>query len=230
MPKLVWDAIGEHVYETGVKNGVLYVMSTEQGSAGTYPRGVAWNGLTSVSESPEGADANDFWADDTKYLSIRGAEDFNGSINAYTYPPEFAQCNGEASLADGVVVGQQNRKTFGLCYKTTIGNDVAGNDYGYKLHIVYGATVSPSEREYQTINDSPEPIEFSWDFETVPVNVPGFKPSASLTIDSTKVDSAALTDLEAILYGTNGDGTTEGTTARLPLPEEIMRDILHIIQ
>lgn len=225
MPKLVWDATGEHIYETGVKNAVLYVMSTEQGSAGTYPEGVAWNGLTSVSESPEGADANDFYADDIKYLSIRGTEDFNGTINAYTYPDEFAQCNGEASLFDGVVVGQQFRKTFGLCYTTTMGNDVAGNDYGYKIHLVYGATVSPSEREYQTINDSPEPIEFSWDFETVPVNVPDHRATAIITIDSTKADPVKLAALKDILYGTDGDGTTEGTVARLPLPKEIMEDI-----
>lgn len=222
MPRLEWDKTGEHIYETGVKNGVLYVMSTEQGSAGTYPEGVAWNGLTSVSESPEGADANDFYADDIKYLSIRGNEDFNGSINAYTYPEEFAQCNGEASIANGVVVGQQFRKTFGLCYTTTMGNDVAGNDYGYKIHLVYGATVSPSEREYQTINDSPEPIEFSWDFETVPVNVPGFRPSANITIDSTKVDATKLETLKDILYGTDGTGGSEGTVARLPLPAEII--------
>lgn len=222
MPRLEWDKTGEHIYETGVKNGVLYVMSTEGATAGTYPEGVAWNGLTSVSESPEGADANDFYADDIKYLSIRGTEDFNGSINAYTYPEEFAQCNGEASIANGVVVGQQFRKAFGLCYKTTIGNDVAGNDYGYKLHIVYGATVSPSEREYQTINDSPEPIEFSWDFETVPVNVPGFRPSANITIDSTKVDATKLETLKDILYGTDGTGGSEGTVARLPLPAEII--------
>lgn len=222
MPKLEWDKTGEHIYETGVKNGVLYVMSTEQGSAGTYPEGVAWNGLTSVSESPEGADANDFYADDIKYLSIRGTEDFNGSINAYTYPEEFAQCNGEASIATGVVVGQQFRKAFGLCYTTTMGNDVAGNDYGYKIHLVYGATVSPSEREYQTINDSPEPIEFSWDFETVPVNVPGFRPSANIIIDSTKVDATKLEALKDILYGTNGTGGAEGTVARLPLPAEII--------
>lgn len=222
MPRLEWDKTGKHIYETGVKNGVLYVMSTEQGSAGTYPEGVAWNGLTSVSESPEGADANDFYADDIKYLSIRGNEDFNGSINAYTYPEEFAQCNGEASIANGVVVGQQFRKTFGLCYTTTMGNDVAGNDYGYKIHLVYGATVSPSEREYQTINDSPEPIEFSWDFETVPVNVPGFRPSANITIDSTKVDATKLETLKDILYGTNGTVGSEGTVARLPLPAEII--------
>lgn len=212
MSKIVWDATGEHFYETGVRNGVLYVMSTAQGTSGTYPEGVAWNGLTSVSESPDGAEANDFWADDMKYLSIRGAEDFKGSINAYTYPEEFAQCNGEASIATGVIASQQFRKTFGLCYRTTVGNDVAGNDYGYKLHIIYGATVSPSEREYQTINDSPEPIEFSWDFETVPVTVEGHRPTALLTIDSSTVGAPGMEALEAVLYGVDAPAFSTSST------------------
>ena len=211
MTKIVWDEIGEHLYETGVKNGVLYPMSTEEGTAGTYPEGYAWNGLTSVSESPEGAEANDFYADDQKYLSVRGAEDFKGSINAYTYPDEFAQCNGEAELATGIVVNQQARKTFGLSYKTTVGNDVAGNDYGYKIHLVYGATVSPSEKEYQTINDSPEPIEFSWEFETTPVNVPGLRSSALITLNSKKVAPAKLGMIEAILYGVDEDDEFDAT-------------------
>lgn len=212
MSRLVWDATGYHLYETGVRNGVLYVMSTEQSTAGTYPSGVAWNGLTSVSESPEGADANDFYADDMKYLSIRGAEDFKGTINAYTYPTEFSQCNGEASIATGVIASQQVRKTFGLCYRTTVGNDVAGNDYGYKLHLVYGATVSPSEREYQTINDSPEPIEFSWDFETVPVTVTGYRPTALITIDSKTVGAANMALLEGVLYGVDADDFDAAST------------------
>lgn len=202
MSKLVWDASGAHIYETGVKNGVLYLLSTTGATSGTYPQGVVWNGLTSISESPEGADANDMYADDQKYLSIRAAEDFKGTINAYTYPEEFGECNGELEIATGVVVGQQARKTFGLAYKTTLGNDIANNDYGYKLHLVYGATVSPSQKEYATINDSPEAIEFSWEFKTIPVNVPNMKPSAIMTIDSTKADVTCLKTLEAVLFGT----------------------------
>lgn len=227
MPKLEWDAIGEHLYETGVRQGVLYPYvkgQTEQTSG--YLVGVAWNGLTAVTESPSGADETTLWADDIKYLSLRAAEEFGGTIEAYTYPDEWMECDGSASIATGVVIGQQNRKTFGLCYRTTLGNDTELNDHGYKLHLVYGCTASPSERAYQTINDSPEAITFSWEFTTTPVKVKiddvEFKPTSVLTVDSTKVDSAKLQNLLDILYGTDGSGGTEGTTARLPLPDEVV--------
>lgn len=211
MSKLVWDKTGERLYETGVKYGVLYPQST----TGTYPKGVAWNGLTNVTESPSGAEATALYADDIKYLNLMSTEEFGGTIEAYMYPDEFAECDGSASLAAGVYIGQQPRKTFGMCYRTTLGNDVDSNNYGYKLHLIYGALASPSEKAYETINDSPDAITFSWEFNTTPVNVEGFKPTASLTIDSTKVDKAKLTELENILYG---DGENE---ARLPLPDEI---------
>lgn len=211
MPKLVWDKTGERYYETGVKQGVLYPIDNQ----GTYPKGVAWNGLTNVTESPSGAEATALYADDIKYLNLISTEEFGGTIEAYTYPDEFAECDGSASLATGVYIGQQPRKTFGLCYRTTVGNDVDNNNYGYKLHLVYGALASPSEKAYATINDSPEAITFSWEFSTTPVNVTGFKPTACITIDSTKVDAEKLTALEKILYG---DDETE---ARLPLPDEV---------
>ena len=211
MSKIVWDAIGEHTFETGVRNGVLYLKDAE----GAYNTGVAWNGLTSVSESPEGAEATDLYADDIKYLTLMSAENFKATIEAYTYPPEFEECDGSASIATGVVIGQQTRKPFGLCYRTSIGNDTDGNEHGYKLHIVYGCQASPSEKQYSTINDSPEAITFSWEVNTTPVNVNGKKPTATLIIDSTKVDKAKLTALEAILYG------SETAEPRLPLPDEI---------
>lgn len=211
MAKLVWDKAGERIYETGVKNGVLYV----QGEGGTYPLGVAWNGLTAVTESPSGAEATPLYADDIKYLNLMSAEEFGATIEAYTYPPEFEQCDGSATLATGVTIGQQARKSFGLCYRTTIGNDVANNDYGYKLHLIYGALAAPSEKAYATVNDSPEAITFSWEVTTTPVNVDGFKPTASVTIDSTKADKEKLAALEAILYG------SESEEPRLPLPDEI---------
>jgi hypothetical protein len=211
MSKLVWDNVGERLYETGVKQGVLYPIS----ATGTYDLGVAWNGLTAVTESPSGAEATPLYADDIKYLNLMSNEEFGGTIEAYMYPDEFMECDGSASLVAGVSIGQQPRKTFGLCYRTTLGNDVASNDYGYKLHLVYGALASPSEKAYATINDSPEAITFSWEFSTTPVNVTGHKPTASLTIDSTKVDAEKLAALEAILYG------TESAEARLPLPDEI---------
>lgn len=214
MSKLVWDQTGERYYETGVKQGVLYVQAT----GGTYPKGVAWNGLTAVTESPSGAEATALYADDIKYLNLMSAEEFGATIEAYTYPDEFAQCDGSASLAEGVSIGQQARKAFGLCYRTTVGNDVDGNDYGYKLHIIYGALAAPSEKAYATINDSPEAITFSWEVTTTPVNVAGYKPTASITIDSTKVDAAKLTALEKILYGSDEES---GSEARLPLPDEI---------
>ena len=211
MSKLVWDQTGEHFYETGVKNGVLYV----QGENGTYPKGVAWNGLTAVTESPSGAEATALYADDIKYLNLLSNEEFGATIEAYTYPEEFAQCDGSASLGTGVSIGQQARKTFGLCYRTTVGNDTDGSDFGYKIHIIYGCLAAPSEKAYATINDSPEAITFSWEITTTPVNVEGFKPTASIVIDSTKVTAEKLTAFEKIIYG---DAETE---ARLPLPDEV---------
>ena len=213
MAKIEWDKTGERLYETGVKNGVLYVQE-----GGAYQKGVAWNGLTAVTESPSGAEATPLYADDIKYLNLLSAEEFGATIEAYTYPDEFAECDGSASLADGVMIGQQARKTFGLCYRTTIGNDTNGNDYGYKLHIIYGALAAPSEKAYATINDSPEAITFSWEVTTTPVNVTGAKPTASITIDSTKADPTKLAALEDILYGKDGE---PGNEPRLPLPDEI---------
>lgn len=211
MAKIVWDQSGQRLYETGVKMGVLYV----QDASGAYPKGVAWNGLTAVNETPSGAEATPLYADDIKYLNLRSAEDFGATIEAYMYPEEFEQCDGSAELAPGVKIGQQARNAFGLCYRTVLGNDIAGNDYGYKLHIIYGATAAPSEKSYATINDSPEAITFSWEVNCTPVEVEGFKPTASLVIDSTKVDAEKLAALEAKLYG------DESTEAMLPLPAEI---------
>ena len=211
MAKLVWDQSGQRFYETGVKMGVLYV----QDSSGAYPKGVAWNGLTAVNESPSGAEATPLYADDIKYLNLRSAEEFGATIEAYTYPEEFEKCDGSAELAPGVKIGQQARNAFGLCYRTVVGNDIAGNDFGYKLHIIYGATAAPSEKAYATINDSPEALTFSWEVNCTPVEVDGFKPTASLIIDSTKVDPEKLEALEAKLYG------DESTEAMLPLPAEI---------
>lgn len=210
MSKLVWDNTGERLYETGVKQGVLYVQE-----AGAYPAGVVWNGLTAVTESPSGAESTPLYADDIKYLNLMSAEEFGATVEAYTYPEEFAACDGSASLADGVYIGQQDRKTFGLCYRTTIGNDVEGNSHGYKLHLIYGAMASPSEKSYATINDSPEAITFSWEVTTTPVNVTGHKPTACITIDSTKCDAEKLKTLEDALYG------TESEEAHLPLPDEV---------
>lgn len=211
MAKLVWDQSGQRIYETGVKMGVLYV----QDASGAYPKGVAWNGLTAVNETPSGAEATPLYADDIKYLNLRSAEEFGATIEAYTYPEEFEQCDGSAELAPGVKIGQQARNAFGLCYRTVVGNDIAGNDFGYKLHIIYGATAAPSEKAYSTINDSPEAITFSWEVACTPVDVEGFKPTASLVIDSTKVDAEKLAALEAVLYG------GESTEASLPLPDAI---------
>ena len=218
MAKLVWDKPSERFYETGVKNGVLYV----QGTGGTYPKGVAWNGLTAVTESPSGAEPTPLYADDIKYLNLLSTEEFGATIEAYTYPDEFAECDGSKSLAAGVYIGQQARKAFGMCYKTTLGNDIEGNDHGYKLHIIYGALAAPSEKAYETINDSPEAITFSWEISTTPVNVKGSKPTATIVIDSTKANPEKLAALEVILFGAdapNGEGT--GTDPRLPLPDEI---------
>lgn len=210
MAKLVWDESGKRIYETGVQKGVLYV----QDEGGTYPKGVAWNGLTAVTESPSGAEATPLYADDIKYLELRSAEEFGATIEAYTYPEEFEACDGSASLAKGVSIGQQDRKAFGLCYRTVVGNDVQGNSHGYKLHLIYGAVASPSEKAYATVNDSPEAVTFSWEITTTPVEIEGFKPTASITIDSTKVNPAKLAELEKKLYGDTGD-------AQLPLPSEV---------
>lgn len=217
MPKLVWDADGQRLYETGTRMGVVY----PQAADGTYPKGVAWNGLTAVSESPSGAESNPLYADDIKYLDLRSKEEFSATVEAYTYPDEFALCDGTAELTTGVTIGQQPRKPFGLCYRTVLGNDTQKENYGYKLHLVYGCTASPSEKSYQTISDSPEAITFSWEMTTTPVKVAGFEPTSTLTIDSTKVDADKLKALEAILYGTDGEGSAEGTVARLPLPDEV---------
>ena len=213
MAKLTWDQVGERLYETGVDHGVLYIPD----SGGDYTDGVAWNGLTTVTESPSGAEATALYADNIKYLNLISAEEFGATIEAYTYPEEFFQFDGMSSPSPGVVVGQQNRKQFGLSYRTRVGNDVDGSDYGYKLHLIYGATAAPSERAYATINDSPEAITFSWELTTSPVFAgDDLKPTAQLTIDSTKVDAADLEALELILYGDTG------TDPRLPLPEEVI--------
>ena len=208
--KLEWDKTGEKIYETGIEQGVLYPINSE----GVYTPGVAWNGLTSVSESPSGAEATALYADDIKYLNLYSAEEFGATIEAYTYPKEFEECDGSKELATGVVVGQQARKVFGLSYKTLIGNDVDGQDHGYKLHLIYGAMCSPSQKQYQTVNDSPSAITFSWEVKTTPVNVPGLKPTASIIVDSTKFTTdeakAKLAALETILYGTN---STPGSPA-----------------
>lgn len=211
MAKLVWDKTGERLYETGVKNGVLYLRGTD----GAYDSGVAWNGLTAVTESPSGAEPTPLYADDIKYLNLLSNEEFAATIEAYTYPDEFMECDGSKSIATGVYIGQQTRKTFGLCYKTTLGNDVDGNDHGYKLHIIYGALAAPSEKAYATINDSPEAVTFSWEVSTTPVEVTGAKPTASIVIDSTKADKTKLAALEAVLYG------SENAEPKLPLPSEI---------
>lgn len=210
MTALTWDASGEHFYETGVDRGVLYI-PTE----GVYNKGVAWNGLTAVTESPSGAEATAQYADNIKYLNLISAEEFGATIEAFTYPDEFAECNGEKELADGVVVGQQSRSTFGLSYRTKVGNDTDGQDHGYKIHLIYGATAAPSEKAYATVNDSPEAITFSWEISTVPVNVAGMSPTASITIDSRTADPTQLAEFEKIIYG---DGDNE---PRLPLPDEV---------
>lgn len=211
MPKLVWDDTGKHLFETGVQKGVLYPQVK-----GAYPKGVVWNGLSSVTESPSGAESNPIYADDIKYLNLVSAEEFGATVEAYTYPDEFANCDGSAEISPGILIGQQERQKFGLCYRTVLGNDTEGNAYGYKLHIIYNATASPSEKQYQTINDSPEAITFSWELSTTPTNVDGHKPTASLVIDSTKVDETKLKKLEDKLYG------TESEEASLPTPNEII--------
>lgn len=213
MSKITWDGVGEKLFETGVDHGVLYPFNTETKA---YDTGVAWNGLTTVTESPSGAEANAQYADNIKYVEIRSAEEFGATVEAFTYPDEFAVLDGTASPAAGVTIGQQSRGVFGLSYRTLVGNDVEGQDYGYKLHLIYGATAAPSEKAYATINDSPEAITFSWELTTSPVSVSGFKPTASLVIDSTKTTPAKMAALEALLYG---DTATE---AKLPLPDEVI--------
>ena len=210
MSLLTWDQTGERKYETGVKNGVLY-----PAVSGAYPLGVAWNGLMSISEAPTGGEATPIYADDIKYLNLISLEEFGATVEAYTYPDEFEACNGVTDLENGVSIGQQNRTLFGMAYKTTLGNDVDANEFGYKLHLIYGALAAPSERAYSTINDTPEAITLSWDITTTPVIVPGYKPTASLVIDSTKVDAAGLAALELVLFGTTG------VDPRLPLPAEV---------
>jgi len=211
MSKIIWDQTGLRLYETGIRNGVLY----PRNSSGLYPAGVPWNGIISVSESPTGVEPTPFYADDIKYLNLLSNEEFDATIEAYTYPDEFAECDGSAALGTGVLIGQQSRTPFGLCYRTTLGNDTEYNEYGYKLHIIYNALASPSEKTYSTINDSPEAITFSWELSTSPENVTGFKPTATVVIDSTKADPAKLALLEDALYG------TEDTEPYLPLPDAI---------
>lgn len=210
MARITWDAVGDRTYETGVDRGVLYPAVD-----GAYPAGVAWNGLTAVTEKPTGAEANPIYADNIKYLNLVSAESFEATIEAYTYPDEFAQCDGSATLAVGATIGQQGRKTFGLSYRTVYGNDTDGDAHGYKLHLVYGCLASPAEKAYATVNDSPEAVAFSWDVTTTPVPVTGFKPTAILTIDSTTVTAAKLTAIEDLLYG------KDATPAALPLPDAI---------
>lgn len=217
MSRIVWDKTGERYYETGVKMGVLYPIQPD----GTYSKGVAWNGLTAVTESPSGAEATPLYADDIKYLNLISNEEFGCTVEAYTYPDEFAECDGSAAIADGVMIGQQKRKTFGLSYRTAFGNDVDGTDHGYKLHLIYGCLAAPSEKAYATINDNPEAITFSWEVTTTPVSVKRFKPTSQITIDSTKVEPTKLTALENILYGIDAEGDNPEAVARLPLPDEI---------
>ena len=211
MAKLVFNGVGDRLFETGVKKGVLYVM----GDNGQYEKGVVWNGLTGVTEKPSGAETTNLYADDVKYVVIYGAEEFEATIEAYTYPEEFEQCDGSAELSKGVNVGQQTRKTFAFCYTTSLGNDTQGQDFGYKIHIIYGCKAKPSEKSYSTINDSPEAVTFSWDVTTVPVPVEGMKPTSSVVIDSTRVEAGKLKSLEDKLYG------TESAEPTLPLPNEI---------
>lgn len=217
MSKIVWDKIGDRYYETGVNQGVLYVYDDDG-----YGEGVAWNGLISVNESPTGGEATPLYADNIKYLNLMSKEEFEATIEAYTYPDEYTECDGSAVLTKGVLIGQQNRKTFGLCYKTIIGNDTDMDEHGYKLHIIYGALAAPSEKAYSSINDTPEAITFSWTLTTTPVEVTGHKPTATLVIDSTKVNSDKLAALEKILYGVDAVEAVEAVASRLPLPDEIL--------
>lgn len=211
--KLSWDDTGKKFYETGVDHGVLY----PQNNDGSYPKGVAWNGLTGVTESPSGADKNDIYADNIKYLTLRSAEDFGATVTCYTYPDEWEECDGSRSPVAGVKIGQQARRAFGMCYRTLIGNDIQGTEYGYKLHIIWNATASPSERAYATVNDSPEAIEFSYELATTPTGISGYKPIANMTIDSTLVPADKMAELEQVLYGVEG-----GADPKLPTPDEVI--------
>ena len=211
MAKLVWDEVGSRFFETGVKNGVLFVQNDEGG----YNNGVVWNGLTAVTESPSGAEETPLYADDIKYVVFYSNEEFKATVEAYTYPEEFEQCDGSASLGKGISIGQQARRSFGLVYKTAVGNDIQGQDFGYKIHIIYGCKAAPSEKAFATVNDSPEAVTFSWEISTVPVNVEGLKPTATVVIDSTKCDAEHLAAIEAKLFGTESEEST------LLLPDEI---------
>lgn len=227
MPELKWDKVGEHLYETGVDQGVLYVYDETKQGDNKYSTGVVWNGLTNVSENPSGAEPTALWADNIKYLNLMSAEEFACTIEAYTYPDEFGVCDGSANIATGIAIRQQKRKTFGFCYRTRIGNDVDNDSHGYKIHIVYGCLASPSQRSYATVNDNPEAITFSWEVNTTPVaigTIAGveYRPTAYLEIDSTKIDPAKLAILEGKLYGTDGTGSGTGTDPELPLPSEIL--------
>lgn len=221
MSKIVWDQVGEKKFETGTDRGVVYPMNV---STQEYDHGYAWNGLTGVNENPSGGDANDIYADNIKYASLRGAEDFGATIEAYTYPDEFAVLDGSAEVTEGVMIGQQDRGIFGFTYRTLMGDDVQGTAAGYKIHCVYGCSVSPSGKDYSTVNESPDAISFSWELKTTPVPVSGHKPTSVLTIDSTKITSAQLKAIEDVLYGTDADTDlgTSATVARLPLPDEII--------
>lgn len=219
MSRVKWDQTSEREFETGVDRGMLYPYNT---ASKAYDKGVGWNGISGVTETPSGAEPTAIYADNIKYLTLMSTEEFGGTINAYMYPDEWKECDGSADLEEGVSIGQQSRKVFGLCYRTKIGNDADGNDHGYKLHLIYGCLASASERAYNTVNDSPEAIEFSWEFTCTPVDVAGFKPTAIVTIDSTKVDSAKLASFEDILYGKDAAGDSgTGTEPRLPLPDEV---------
>lgn len=228
MAKLKWDQPTERLYETGVKQCVLYPQATD----GTYPKGVAWNGITAINETPSGAEPTALYADDIKYLELYSAEELGGTIEAYTYPDEWAECDGSKELVPGVRLGLQNRKAFGLCYRTILGNDAKGNDYGYKLHLIWGAKASPSERAYGTVNDSPEANTFSWEFTTTPVAVTiadDIKPTSIITIDSTTVDAEKLKALEVMLLGTDGTaGGDPGTDAYLPTPDKVLETLGYV--
>ena len=215
--KIKWDQIGQRKYKTGVDHGVLYPQD-----GGAYPKGVAWNGLTNVTETPSGAENNPLYADNIKYLNLKSAEDFGLTIECYTTPDEWEACNGEATAAEGVTIAQQSRNTFGLCYRTLLGNDTSGQDYGYELHLVYGCSASPSERSFGTVNDSPDAATFSYEISTISVPVEGFKPTSLIVIDSTKANKTKLAALEAILFGTDAGDGVEATEARLPLPDEVI--------
>lgn len=219
MRLLEWDQVGEHLYETGVDQVVLYPYNTVSKE---YTPGVAWNGMSALTQSPSGAESNPVYADNMKYLDLYSAEEFGGTIEAYMAPEEWLECDGSKLAAKGVSVGQQNRKTFGLCYRTIIGNDTEGNDYGYKLHLIWGAKASPSERSNTTVNESPEAMSLSWEFKSTPVKVEGYKPISLIEIDSTKVDPEKLAALEAILYGTKGESESADVVAKLPSPAEVL--------